>query len=184
MSTQPFERAVAAARSVIATVSPDQHDLPTPCLSWDVAALIDHLVDAPRFFAAGMHGQPPGEGRGAGDDPVGAFDQASADLLAAFQEDGALEMMVPLPFGSLPGAGVMGLATNDLFTHAWDLAKATGQSTDLDPGLAEDLLEQSKQNMQDGFRGADGEAPFGFEQDCGDDATAADRLAAFLGRAV
>ena len=45
-----------------------------------------------------------------------------------------------LPFAELPGGVYVNIATTDTFTHGWDLAKATGQSTDLDPELATQLL--------------------------------------------
>jgi uncharacterized protein (TIGR03086 family) len=84
----------------------------------------------------------------------------------------------------MPGAVVMNMGAMDLFLHAWDVAKATNQSTDLDPVLADELLAVSRQMMQPGFRGDDGKAPFGPEQVAPAGATAADRLAAFSGRTV
>jgi hypothetical protein len=76
---------------------------------------------------------------------------------------------------------VIELRISDLLTHAWDLATATRQPTDLDPELAEYVLAFSKQMMsRPGLRG-DGR-PFGQERPCGDARPAADRVAAFLGR--
>lgn len=83
----------------------------------------------------------------------------------------------------MPGAAVMGLSATDTFAHAWDLAKATGQSTDLNPELAAALLDQSRQAISANFRGPEG-APFGAEQECPEGACNADRFAAFLGRSV
>jgi uncharacterized protein (TIGR03086 family) len=80
-------------------------------------------------------------------------------------------------------AAFMGLVVNDTFTHGWDLAKATGQSTDLNPELAVGILAQAKMSIPDTFRGPEG-APFGVAADCPDGACAADQLAAFLGRTV
>ena len=90
--------------------------------------------------------------------------------------------MITLPFGSLPGSVYIGIVTTDAFTHGWDLARATGQSTDLDPEFAAELLEGSRLFLQPAFRGADGERPFGAEQSPPPNATNADLLAAFLGR--
>ena len=115
---------------------------------------------------------------------LAAFDAASSNFVAACQEDGAMQKTVKMPFGEMPGAAVMGLAMTDTFTHAWDLAKATGQSTDLAPELAAQLLAQSRQMIQPAFRGEDGAAPFGAEQSCPEGACNADQLAAFLGRRV
>lgn len=89
-----------------------------------------------------------------------------------------------MPFGELPAGMYLGLATNDVFTHGWDLAKATGQQTDLDPDMAAELLAAMEAGLPDARRGPDGVAPFGPKQSAPQGAGAADRLAAFLGRIV
>ena len=73
-------------------------------------------------------------------------------------------------------------ATVDTFAHGWDLAKATGQSTDLDLELAAQLLAFCHAALPDSFRGPDGEAPFGPQVSVAGGASMADQLAAFLGR--
>jgi uncharacterized protein (TIGR03086 family) len=187
MSTETLERAFGVATQVLAGVTPDQLDLPTPCASWDVRALVNHLVGGSFFFAAATEaGEAPAGGEApdfASGDFVTSYAEGSTQALAAFGAPGALEKIVKLPFGEFPGAGFMGIATVDTFAHAWDLAKATGQSTDLDPELAGQLLEQSKVAISDGFRG-DEPMPFGPKQEAGAGASAADELAAFLGRRV
>ncbi len=70
----------------------------------------------------------------------------------------------------------------DAFAHAWDLAKATGQSTDLDPELASEALKAAKMGMSPAFRGPN--RPFGEEQPCPPGRPAADQMAAFLGRVI
>lgn len=102
--------------------------------------------------------------------------------VAAFGAPGALEKIVELPFGKLPCSVYMGIATTDAFAHGWDLARATGQSTDLDPELSIQLLAGARAFIQPAFRGADGVMPFGPEQTAPAAATHADALAAFLGR--
>jgi len=184
MSTQHLEAAIASTRGVLSGVSADQMGNDTPCASWDVSALINHIVGAQHFFIAGIKGEPPSEAPDfAAGDYMASFDAASAELVAAFGAEGALDKMYKLPFGEMPGNAFMGLAMTDTFQHGWDLAKATGQSTDLAPQLAVGLLAQSKQAIQDSFRGPEG-APFGSQQSCPDGSSTADELAAFLGRAV
>ncbi len=186
MSTRPLAQAIAASRAVLTGVRADQLQDPTPCASWNVGQVIDHMVGGMRFFAAGVTGEPPPESSTdvSTGDFVAAYDEAAGAALDAFGADGVLGSTIRMPFGDMPGSAVMGLATTDTFTHAWDLAKATGQDTDLDPELAEALLTQSRRMIQPGFRGEDGQAPFMAEQECPDGASAADRLAAFLGRVV
>ena len=184
MSTQPLEAAIASTRGVLAGVSADQMGNDTPCASWDVAGLVNHIVGGMHFFVAGIKGEPPAEAPDfAAGDYMASYDAAASDLVERFGADGALEKMYTLPFGEMPGSAFMGLAMTDTFQHGWDLAKATGQSTDLAPDLAAALLAQSKQAIQESFRGPEG-APFGAEQSCPDGSSTADELAAFLGRAV
>ena len=84
----------------------------------------------------------------------------------------------------MPGTSYQpGLAATDTFTHGWDLAKATGQNTDLAPALAAALHEGAKQSISPAFRSAVGSV-FGLEQSAPAGASNADQLAAFLGRAV
>ena len=53
------------------------------------------------------------------------------------------------------------MAAADQFVHGWDLAKATGQTTDLDPELAAQFLDFYRAAIADEFRGSDPVAPFG-----------------------
>lgn len=190
MSTEYLAQAFADTRRVVTNVTPDQLGLPTPCQSWKVRDLLNHMVGAPQWAAAAVSaGDAPlfedfdfpeiGDG-----DFVAEFDKGVAAAVAAFGASGAEEKMVTLPFGTMPGSALMGLATTDTFTHGWDLAKSTGQSTDIDPELAEQLLAGSKMAIQDAFRGEDTKMPFGPEQTAPGGASAADKLAAFLGRKV
>jgi uncharacterized protein (TIGR03086 family) len=91
--------------------------------------------------------------------------------------------MCTLPFGTMPGSAFVGIAATDTFVHGWDLAKATGQNTDLSPDLAAGLLVGAKAFIQDGIRG-DEPMPFAAEQQAPAGASSADQLAAFLGRKV
>jgi uncharacterized protein (TIGR03086 family) len=113
---------------------------------------------------------------------LGAAHRASAKAAQeTFAAPEALTRTYQLPVGELPGTAFIELRTSDLLAHAWDLAIATGQPTDLDSELAEYVLAFSKQMMsRPGLRG-DGR-PFAEEQPCGDERPAADRVAAFRGR--
>jgi uncharacterized protein (TIGR03086 family) len=183
MSTMPLEMAIASTRKVLSAVQADQMSAQSPCASWKASDVINHIVGGQYFFAAGASGQmPSGESPDfSAGDFVAAFDEAAAACVAAFQADGVLQSTLKLPFGEMPGMAFAGLAAMDTFTHGWDLAKATGQSTDLAPQLAEQMLAQASQMIPDSFRGPEG-APFGPAKEAPDGATAADKLAAFLGR--
>ena len=185
MATEALEQAIASTRAVLTAVSPDQLDGDTPCAAWKVSDLVNHIVGGQHFFASGVKGQPPSgeETDFSAGDFVAAFDDGAQQCVAAFQEGGAMDKMLTLPFGQMPGAAFVGLAATDTFTHGWDLAKATDQDTDLAPELAGQLLEGAKMSISDAFR-SEGGPVFGPEQQAPEGASAADRLAAFLGRTV
>jgi uncharacterized protein (TIGR03086 family) len=185
MSTE-LATAFTVARGVLAGVTQDQLTNPTPCLQWDVAAVIDHMDAAARVSVGAVSGtESPAEE--AGPDPaalLARYDRTAAATIAAFGADGALDQNVTLPFGELPAAMLEKIVATDQFVHGWDLARATKQSTDLDPDLASALLAIAKASFPDEFRGPDGEAPIGPEQPAPEGAVPADRLAAFMGRAL
>lgn len=188
MTTEALEQAFASTRSILGNVKPDQLDQSTPCASWNVRALINHIVGGSHWFAISTeNGASPEVDTTentdwAGGDFVAAYDEGSKRSIAAFAAAGAQEKMIKLPFGTFPGAAFMALATTDTFIHGWDLAKATGQDANLNAQLAEQLLVGAKAAIPDQFRGPDGVAPFGPELKAPESASAADKLAAFLGR--
>ena len=53
MDADSFGRAVRSSRPVLAAVRPEQLDDSTPCASWKVRDLINHMVQAPRFCRHG-----------------------------------------------------------------------------------------------------------------------------------
>ena len=196
MDTEALQTAIASTRAGLANVRPDQYDAATPCASWTVRDLVNHIVSGVHFFAAAAAtGRPPtpvdGTGTGTGavidythGDVLAAYDEGAAAAVAAFSAPGAMEKMIELPFATMPGAAFIGLAATDQFAHGWDLARATGQGTGLASDLADRLLDNARHTVPDTLRGDDGRAPFGPVQPPGPDASPADRLAAFLGRHV
>lgn len=179
-------RAFDVAHDVIRSVPSGQWNAPSPCTEWDARGVANHLIGGAKMVAACVAGQPFNHadiaGDQLGDNPSQAYRQAADAAIAAFRADpSVLGRGVQMPFGEMPGGMVAGVFTSDHFTHAWDLAKATGQSTDLDPELAAAVLAQSKQFITADFRKP---GFFDAEQSAPKGASAADQLAAFLGRKV
>jgi len=182
-----LQRAVKTSREIVASVQPEQLDVSTPCQSWKVRDLLNHMIDAPTFAATVMETGDWTNQRGesvdhASGDYLAEYDAATARAIAAFRADGALSKTVNLPFGELPGSAFASIATGDAFVHGWDLAKATGRPTDHDPELATEILVAVRPMLPEQMRGPDGQAPFGPEVEVPADASPADKLAAFLGR--
>jgi uncharacterized protein (TIGR03086 family) len=181
---EPLGRAFASTRAVLVQVQAGQLDAPTPCASWDVRALIEHFTGSARWAAAAIGGEEAADEDRAAVDFTAAYDQGIKGALAAFGADGALEKAVTLPWGEFSGVALMWLAVNDQFAHGWDLARAIGHDTDLDPGLAEELLVRGQDWITDAYRGPDGAGLFGPPVKAPAGVSPADRLAAFLGRSM
>jgi uncharacterized protein (TIGR03086 family) len=175
-------RAQDAFAGVLANVSPNQLDAPTPCSEWTINDLIDHVLGGNEHVGiwSGGNEEPPARP----DDVVAAHRATAAAAQEVFARPDGMSTKFKLPFGEIPGQVFIGMRTSDVLTHAWDLAAATGQSTDLDPELAAEQLAavRARGFVSPEFRGSG--KPFGDEQPCSSERPPADQLAAFLGRKV
>ncbi len=183
-STWQLRRAFISTRAILAKVQPNQLDTPTPCKSWDVSALIDHLVGSARWGATTVASGRDIPGSATNEDFLTTYDAVIDVALAAFDANGALGQTIKVPMGELSGYDVLEIVTRDQFVHGWDLARAIGHSTDLDPELAEQLLVHAEADISEDARGTEEQALFGPIVDAPVGASPADRLAAYLGRAV
>lgn len=117
-------------------------------------------------------------------DAPGQLRRAGLDAREAWSEDARLAATVTMPWGEVyAGATVVDMYLAELTAHTWDLAAATGQLGRLDPGLAAPALEAARAMLKPEYRNlvAPG-SPFGDEVEAPPDATAWERLAAFMGR--
>ncbi|REF00885.1 TIGR03086 family metal-binding protein [Thermomonospora umbrina] len=181
-----FERVQGEAEARVAAVPPEAFAGPTHLPGWDVARLIDHLILVDVRCAAVADGvaPPEGTGRGADAEPAGAaaaFRRAGERARLAFARPGMLNETVTAPWGSAPGYVLVQHAVIELLVHGWDLARATGQPTDLAPEQAAQALPVARTWYAGPPRAAAGFSP---PRPVPADATPADLLAAFLGRAV
>ena len=185
MGADLLSQGFASTGKILAGVSSDQLESPTPCGSWTVRDVVNHVVGGTTYFALTAETGTAPSGNSTDfttGDYVSQFKEGAARAVKAFDAEGAMEKVVKLPFGELPGSAFVNIATIDTFTHGWDLARATGQPTDLDPELAAQLLSIAQAFLSDAMRGPDGQAPFGPEVEPAAGACPADQLAAFLGR--
>lgn len=186
VSSRILRRSCDSTLSILAAVHTTDLDLPTPCASWTVRDLVNHVLGGTAFFAelaeAGLAADRDEDPDLTAGDFNHTFSQGASRLVAAFNAPGAMDKIMKTQMGELPGSVCAWIAASDIFTHGWDLAKATGQPTDLEPELAEVMLARVMQTLPDSMRGPEGEAPFGPRAEAAGSAPAADRLAAFLGR--
>ncbi len=131
--------AAQAASKVIAGVSQDQLDSPTPCSEFDVRTLGNHMTGFLPYAANAFRRGPAMEGEAPDftqQDWAAAYEAMANDLVAAISEEGAFEGEVNFGAGAMPAENAAGITLMELTVHAWDLARATGQEYQLDPTTA------------------------------------------------
>lgn len=188
MSHSQIDRLAAALEDtgvVVTGIRQGQWDLSTPCTQWSVGDVVTHLIAGQHLFARALRGnEPPTSSTLTGlhpDQRTAAYRQSTDALLAAFRLPGALERIVHVPFGAVPGIVALHLRTVEALVHGWDLARATGQQAAVDEEVAESELQFTKTRLADVPAGR---SPFGPPRPVAHDAPALDRLAACLGRDV
>ena len=174
-------RAHDAFAGVLANVRPQQMGAPTPCTGWTVGDLIEHVIGGNErvLIRAGLRSEP---GASWPADLIEAHRASAAAAQQVFAAPGSMTAIFELAVGPVPGSAFVLIRAVDGLVHAWDLARATGQCTDLDPELASHLLAASHGAATDAMRGPG--KPFGYPQPCDEARPPADQLAAFLGRPV
>lgn len=176
-SLELLSRALDQAGTLVGGVQPEQAELRTPCRSWTVRQLVGHVVRDLDNFAATARGEKPDYGTAIaelGDDWPGAFASARRRLDDAW--------------GATAGAEAAPVSRADhqvteVAVHSWDLARATGQSEDLDTEVGERSLAWATQNMRPQFRGSEEEGKaFGEVVPVPADSPVYARLAGWFGR--
>ena len=179
-----MDRAITAARALIAGIHDEQWTAPTPCTGVDVRALVNHLVIGNLHFASLVNQTPPPD-RDAdhlGGDPLAAFGRAAAALREAYERPGVLTAMYAAPFGTAPGVALVRARIVEHLGHGWDLARATGQPADFPDDVVERAIAHARRQLADRPEGPG--SPFAAEVPVPADAPAIDRFAGFLGRPV
>ncbi|SNS02685.1 TIGR03086 family protein [Geodermatophilus pulveris] len=138
-----FQRAQAAFTDRVDAVEPGQWDdeaLP----GWTVADLVAHLVGEAHWVPGLLAGEavdavaarvPAGTDPLLAPDPLTAWEGAADEALAAVAAADLAGGTVRLSRGPTPAAVYVEELTADLTVHSWDLARATGGDTELDPAL-------------------------------------------------
>jgi uncharacterized protein (TIGR03086 family) len=185
MSECDLSPAAATMAELIRNIADDQLAGPTPCPDYSVGDLVDHVGGLSIAFtlAAGKESPPPdapapsGDASRLTDDWRRRIPADLAKLAAAWEQPAAWTGMTRAGGIDLPGeiAGVVAL--DELVIHGWDIARATGQTYDVDsPSLA------AVATFVEGF-GADG-APglFGPRVPVSDTEPQLDRVIGMAGR--
>lgn len=184
-----FEHASGRMQEIMEGIRQGQADMGTPCAEWNVIDVMNHLIGVLELTAGCMADSPsdirPNEADSsyAGETSVAVLAQAhhaeSARVLELAGRQGIPDRVAATPFGDMPVNQIMVGTLPDQIVHGWDLAKATGQDTTLDPGL----VEFTHGMLSSGFADMGREAGFnGPEIAVSDDAGPQDKMIAYMGR--
>lgn len=153
-----FATAVQIATPIIAGVRPDQLDLPSPCVEFNVKELLAHLVFVLHRVAAIGRGEEA-FAPGSMADPVVEHVDWAADWLAAaaivddvWSDNALLERTVVLPWATMTGAEMLAMYVSEISTHTWDVARATGQNPAWDDGVCQLALDAMHRDLPMGDR--------------------------------
>lgn len=184
-----LERALAYTRGALLHVRPTHLSRPTPCATWNLDQLLDHMADALDAFTDGAAGRvdvdPP---RRELDVRVAVLQTKACGLLGAWNAPGTPSVVrvggLPVPTGVVVRAAALEIAT-----HGWDVAQATGRRTPVPDALARELCRVAPHLVADDDRGERFAAPLPLPAAATATATTttepvapAEALLAFLGR--
>jgi uncharacterized protein (TIGR03086 family) len=171
-------QAIDYALGCLRLVTPGDLDRPTPCDGWDLRTLLAHANDS--FTAleeAAAFGHvalvpPISDGHGKPD----ALRDRATSLLRAWA--GARDAIVSVGGCPLTAAMVCGVGAVEVTAHAWDVARSCGHPRPIPASMAAELLPLARLFVTD----ADRPARFALPLDAAPQASAQDRLLAYLGR--
>ncbi len=152
-------------------VTDEQWGAATNCGEWTVRELVDHAVHWQGMIAGVL---------GADVTPGASWDTVRPAIQGALSDPSSLEGNIEGgPFNGMPKHQALGTGVGDLLIHSWDLACAIGGDTTLPPEAVE-AVHMGLQRMPPQMLRS--ETMFGPEVAVADDASAQDKLLAFVGR--
>ena len=176
------------AAAIVSGIDAEQLGHPTPCRKYDVAALVDHIVEAGHRAAAAGRGQTPPPGDESPhvelSDAPGQLRRAAKEAAQAWGDDSRLSSSFTMPWGEqYTGASLVDMYLAELAAHAWDLARATGQLDGLNLSLALPALEAARAMIKPEYRDlVEPGSPFAAEVPPPSGADDWERFVAFMGR--
>ena len=176
-----FDLAPACAEMsrLVSGVAADQLVWPTPCADWTVAELLAHIHQFSTVFTDNAHKRPTRPPSTLVDDWRHAIPVQIDELAVAWRGDAAWQGRASAGGVEMDAPDNAVVAIEELTTHGWDLARATGQQFRTD----DECLDQVDQFFVIfAPRTDEGEGPFGPTAEPADDASRLDRTIARTGR--
>jgi uncharacterized protein (TIGR03086 family) len=181
-----FTPACQRTADLLANVTDDQLVASTPCADFLVGDVVHHVGGLALAFAAAarkdrgpLTGAPPSVDAAQLDaDWRTSYPTRLAELAQAWTDPSAWQGMTRIAAMEMPAEAVAAVALTEVVIHGWDLARATGQTYDVDPATAEAVLA----NVAEFAAQGPVEGLFGPAVPIADDAPVLDRIAALSGR--
>src|SRR3954466_13691661 len=148
-----MRRVLGETQRVVDGIDPSQLERSTPCSEWDVRAVLNHVTGGADMFATCVNEGSIADDRlmelvggdNLGTDYKGSFKAAAGRAIAAFEQPDVADKMVTLPFGQMPAGIALRIAIFDVSVHTLDLARGSGQDTEIDPEVLATALEVGQQ---------------------------------------
>jgi uncharacterized protein (TIGR03086 family) len=174
-----YERVTAQFTERVNAVPDDAWDNPSPCAGWTARHVVGHLTEwIPAFFGSNGLEFPPVPS--VADDPVGAWETVRETIAGALADPTLAGKQVATPVSTQSLAETVDMiVTGDVFTHTWDLARATGQDEMLDPDQLQLMIAAMGAMPEEALR-ADG--MFGPPIEVSADADDQTKFLAYVGR--
>jgi uncharacterized protein (TIGR03086 family) len=175
---------VPTLNALVDRIDPAQLNDPTPCATFTVHDVLDHMMIGGGTFAYMFRGEeapeilaPPVYGRV----PATEFKSAMTGLLDAMRTPGAMERTITTPMGDMPGSAFARFVAFDGTVHAWDLATAAGLTFELPAEVVDAVDGFARSAVSDEMRDGD---TFKQATEAPESATPLERLVAFSGRSL
>ncbi len=180
-----FDSGLDVFGAVVAGVSPEDWERPSPCEGWRAIDVLGHLGSSVEMGVSVLRGEQPTwpdverPGDLVGGDPAEDWQGLATQARAAL--DGAdLDREMDTPMGRRTVADRLAFPALDLYVHAWDIGQATGQPVEIPAEVVEfahSYIDPIPAEMVRGPQGA-----FGPELTPPDDATPTEVFMAWTGR--
>jgi uncharacterized protein (TIGR03086 family) len=175
-------RVLTATAEIVAAVTPDRLDGPSPCGDWTLRELLGHMVASNEGFAASAAGKAVGaevwDRLSYDGEPFEAYQESAEAVSAAFEGADPEVRLDVFGYGKLPLSTCLGMHIVDFVVHGWDVARSIGWAGEIDPELVA-AADEIMRAFPDGPRPS---AAFGVKVPVPDDASRLDKLMGFLGR--
>lgn len=188
MTLVDFEPAAQSMADIVAGIPDDLLDRPTPCPAYRLGDLLDHIATFVTVFTAvavkdlEVGSQPPtGDASQLAGDWRERIPRDLEALVASWRDPDAWTGMTRAGGVDLPGELAGLIALDELVVHAWDLARASGQTYDVDRPTLEvvrGFLLQFAESEQNEIR----DNIFGPAVDVPEDAALIDQVVGLTGR--